>query len=55
MEIKIKCSVGFGALNDAERLELGRLLMKAGYCVCIKRERKGNKYEYFIEIGEFQQ
>lgn len=50
--VKIKCSVNFGALNEAERLELCRLLLKAGYAVSIKREREKNKYNYYIEITE---
>ena len=50
---KIKCSVGFGGLSEAERLELCRLLVKAGYAVSMKRERNGgSKYNYYIEIGE---
>jgi hypothetical protein len=52
MAEKIKCSVGFGNINEAERLELCRLLIKAGYSVSVKRERNGNKYIYYIEIKE---
>lgn len=50
---KIYCENGFGSLTEAERLELCRLLIKAGYAVEQKRERKasGNKYIYYIKIG----
>ena len=48
---RIYCENGFGTLNEAERLELCRLLIKAGYAVELKRERRGsgNKYIYYIE------
>lgn len=50
---RIYCENGFGSLTEAERLELCRLLIKAGYAVEQKRERKGNgnKYIYYISIG----
>lgn len=51
---KIKCSVGFGSINEAERLTICQLLIKAGYTVSVKRERQGssNKYIYVIEYEE---
>lgn len=51
---KIKCSVGFGNINEAERLIICQLLIKAGYTVSVKRERQGssNKYIYVIEYEE---
>lgn len=50
---RIYCENGFGSLTEAERLELCRLLIKAGYAVEQKRERKanGNKYIYYVQIG----
>ena len=50
---KIYCENGFGSLTETERLELCRLLIKAGYAVELKRERRGsgNKYIYYIKIG----
>lgn len=51
---QIKCAVGFGSINEEERLNLCRLLIKAGYGVCVKRERQGNKYIYVIEYEEKQ-
>lgn len=44
-----------GALNENDRLELARLLIKAGYTVRMGRERpkaKGNAYRYFVEYRE---
>ena len=40
-----------GNLNEQERLELARLLIKAGYIVRIGRQRKlkASGYDYFIE------
>lgn len=44
-------SIKNNALSAADRLELARLLIKAGYCVREGREKKGNSsaYVYFIE------
>ena len=39
-------------LTDADRLELAKLLIKAGYTVRIGREKQGNKTIAFIEIVE---
>ena len=38
-------------MNEADRLELARLLLKAGYTVKINREKKPGKsaYVYFVE------
>ena len=43
-------SVGYNKLSESEKLDLCRLLIKAGYSVRLGRERKnGNSYAYFIE------
>ena len=39
-------------LNEAERLELGRLLMKAGYTVRMGNEVKNGRTVYFVEFWE---
>lgn len=39
-------------LTDADRLELARLLIKAGYTVRIGREKQGSKTIAFIETME---
>lgn len=47
--------VGFGRLNEQERLELSRLLVKAGYAVKQGREKpnpKNTTYKYYIEYWE---
>ena len=45
-----------GALNEADRLQLGTLLLKAGYTVRLGREKQpGNRstsYTYFVEYEE---
>lgn len=46
-----------GSLNEQDRLELLRLLGKAGYTVKIAREKQNSKttYTYFIEYTEEQE
>ena len=39
-------------LNEADRLELGRLLIKAGYAVKVGSEVKNGKTIYFVEFWE---
>lgn len=39
----------FGRLVDAERIELARLLVKAGYTVRIVKEKQGSKTVVIIE------
>ena len=40
-------------LNEAERLELGRLLIKAGFTVRVGSEKKSNGVTvYFVEFWE---
>ncbi|HBG2457539.1 resolvase [Clostridioides difficile] len=43
-----------GSLNEQDRLELLRLLGKAGYTVKIAREKQNSKttYTYFVEYTE---
>lgn len=43
-----------GALNEKNRLDLARLLIKAGYKVRIGKEKMngGSTYTYFIEYEE---
>lgn len=43
-----------GALNEAERLEIAKLLIKAGYAVKIGTEKPKNKNVYFIEYWDEQ-
>lgn len=40
-----------GSSNEADRLELGRLLMKAGYTVRLGKERdsSGNRNVHYVE------
>ena len=40
-----------GSLNEQDRLELAKLLVKAGYSVKLGRERKpkASGYDYFVE------
>lgn len=38
-----------GALNEVERLEIAKLLIKAGYIVRIGTEKPKNTNVYFIE------
>lgn len=48
-------SVKQNGLNDADRLELAKILIKAGYSVRIGREQKDQKskrYSYFVEYWE---
>lgn len=42
------------ALNEQDRLDMARLLIKAGYTVRLGRERTGKSsaYTYFIEYWE---
>ena len=50
--MKIKAQKG-SSLNEAERLEMARLLVKAGYTVRIVKEKDGNKtVSYAIEYSE---
>ncbi|HCQ6281725.1 TPA: resolvase, partial [Clostridioides difficile] len=46
-----------GSLNEQDRLELLRLLGKAGYTVKIAREKQNSKttYTYFVEYTEEQE
>lgn len=42
-------------LNESERLELARLLVKAGYTVRIGKEKEGNKAAvHYVEFEEDQ-
>lgn len=45
-----------GALNEADRLQLGTLLLKAGYTVRLGKERPKAKtsttYTYYVEYEE---
>ena len=43
-----------GSLNEADRLELSRLLIKAGYTVRIGKEKVPGKYTNVIFV-EFQE
>lgn len=47
-------SVKDKGLNDQERLDLARLLIKAGYVVKIGREKPSRKssYMYYVEYWE---
>lgn len=48
-------SVKQGSLNESERLEIARLLIKAGYTVKLDREKRNQNsstYTYFIEFLE---
>lgn len=48
-------SVKQGSLNENERLEIARLLIKAGYTVKLDREKRNQNsstYTYFIEFLE---
>lgn len=48
-----------GSLNEQDRLELARLLVKAGYTVRLGREKPQGKvnaqYAYFVEFTEGEQ
>ena len=50
------CNQKTGALNESERLEIARLLLKAGYTVRLGRKKPMGKpngaYTYFIEYWE---
>lgn len=48
---RIDLACDFSEVDKNERLELCRLLVKAGYTVRIGRERRGsqNKYYYYVE------
>ena len=39
-------------INEAERLELARLLIKAGYCVKLGSEDRNGRKAYYIEYWE---
>jgi hypothetical protein len=43
-----------GTSNEADRLELARLLIKMGYTVRVDREKIGSKdvYRHFVEYNE---
>lgn len=48
-------SVKGNSLNESERLEIARLLIKAGYVVKLGRERikpQSKSYVYFVEYWE---
>lgn len=47
-------SVKHGSLNENDRLDLARLLVKAGYTVRLGREKpkKGSTWVYFVEYEE---
>jgi len=49
-------SLKTGSLNETERLEIARLLLKAGYTARLGRERPAGKnsgnFDYFIEFWE---
>lgn len=49
-ERKRVCNLS-GKLNDEDRQDLAKMLIKAGYAVRIGRERQGTKgtYQYFVE------
>ena len=42
----------YNSLNDSEKLEIARLLIKAGYTVRIVKEKKGNSTVSAIEYWE---
>ena len=52
-------SLKSGSLNEQDRLELARLLIKAGYAVRLGREKPQGKpnsqYSYFVEFSEGEQ
>ena len=38
--------------NEDDRVEMGRILLKNGYRVCLERKRKnGKSYEYYVRYG----
>ena len=39
-------------INEAERLELARLLIKAGYCVKVGSEERNGRKIFYIEYWE---
>ena len=43
-----------GSLNEVERLELAKLLVKAGYTVRLGKEKQGNKATnvFYVEYEE---
>ncbi len=49
-------SLKSGSLNESERIEIARLLLKAGYTARLGREKPQGKpsgtYEYFVEFWE---
>ena len=38
------------ALSEAERLELGRLLLKAGYIAMLGKEKQGSTSRHYVEF-----
>lgn len=40
-----------GKLTEDELLDLGRLLLKAGYAVTAGKQKNDNKYVKFVEFG----
>ncbi len=44
----------YGSLNEEDRLEIARLLVKAGYIVRLGKEKQGNKnsYTHYVEYAE---
>ena len=46
--------VNGGSLTEAERLELARLLIKAGYTISLGRDKSSGKLRKYIEIGGLQ-
>ena len=49
--MKLSAKKGY-TLTEQERLELGRLLLKAGYSVCMRREKVGSAVQWSIEFYE---
>lgn len=47
-------NVKSGGLNEADRLEIAKLLIKAGYTVRLGKEKPGNSrtYNHFVEYLE---
>jgi len=46
-------SLKSGGLNEADRLEIAKLLIKAGYAVCLGKEQtKGKVYNHYVEYWE---
>jgi hypothetical protein len=47
-------SIKSGGLNETDRLEIAKLLIKAGYTVMLGKEKPGNSktYNHFVEYFE---